>query len=108
MVTFGEGHMHCKLLMAKVGKAIIYTQNTPSKHDSYNIYANWTTFLAKWCICDIYNLRQHWVMAAISVYIQCKLQITLEAIQINNVQALGTPWWISTWHYIKFRAIAMI
>ena len=51
------------------GWRVIYKQNTPSKHDSYNIYANRMPFLAKWCICDICNLCQHRVMAAISVYV---------------------------------------
>ena len=56
------------------GFRVMYTRNTPSNHDSCNIYANLLVqrhhSFTKWCICHLYNkLCQHGVMTAISVYI---------------------------------------
>ena len=68
-----EGHIYVLQMSEGRGFRVIYTRNKPNNHDSCNIYANRLVqrrhFFTKWCICDIYYLRQHRAMAAISVYI---------------------------------------
>ena len=64
--------MRCKHLKAEVlGSHIREIHQITMIHVIYTLIA-WckdAIFFTKWCICNIYNMRQHRAMAAISVYI---------------------------------------
>ena len=63
--------MRCKLLKAEVlGSYMRRMHQVTMIHVIYTLIAWYKdAIFTKCCICDIYNLRQHRVMAAISVYI---------------------------------------
>ena len=69
--NIGSGHMRRKLPKAEVlGSYIRGIHHVTMIHVIYTLIAWYEdAIFTKWCICNIYRLRQHRAMATISVYI---------------------------------------